>query len=61
MINDIAALVLELLPKVELAVSDSFSPRDREKIRSRSGEDGVFRLSNILNRLCGERARATYK
>jgi len=60
-ICDIASSVLELLPKVELAISDSFNPADREKIRDLADEDGVFRLANRLNRLCGERARKTYK
>lgn len=53
----LAAMTRAMLPLAELALSDEFSAEERQKIRDLSGGDGVFRLSNKLNRLCGERAR----
>ena len=50
-------LIQGLLPLVELIASDAFSVADRAKLREMTGGDGVFRLSNKLEQLCGERAR----
>lgn len=46
-----------LLPLLELIASDAFSAAERAELRERAGGDGIFKLSNILENLCGERAR----
>jgi hypothetical protein len=56
-IATLAALIKAALPLAELVLSDSFSSEDRAFLRRLCGGDGVFRLSNQLNRLCGETAR----
>jgi len=41
----------------DVAVSNAFTPADREDMRWRAGLDTFFRLKNTLSGLCGERAR----
>lgn len=49
--------IRSMIPLVELSLSDLFTVEERKQIRFKSGRDGVFRLSNLLNGLCGEKAR----
>lgn len=53
----LAGLVQLTIPLAERALSNSFSPEERARLRESTGGDGIFRLSNLLNRLCGEKAR----
>jgi hypothetical protein len=53
-----AQQILALLPLVDSVLSDDFSAADRMRLRELAGGKGVFDLSNRLNRLCGEKARA---
>ena len=57
LIEDLAALVRMALPLAECAVSDVYTDDDRERLRNMTQGDGIFRLSNALNGLCGSRAR----
>lgn len=57
-VESLAALIRAGLPLAELIESDVFSDQDRRQLRVLTGQNGVFRLANILNRLCGEEARA---
>ena len=58
--NQIAASINALIPLVKVAISDVFSPDDRERVRDMASDGtGVFELSNLLNKLCGERALNT--
>lgn len=57
MVTAVADLVRAMLPLVELVLSDKFTKEDRKELRELSGRDGVFRLSNALNKLCSEKAR----
>lgn len=50
-------LILAMLPLAEKIVSDDFSADDRRNLREMTGGDAVFRLSNVLEALCGEKAR----
>lgn len=45
------------MPLVERVLSDAFDGEDRGYVREQLGNNGVFKLSNGLNRLCGEKAR----
>lgn len=56
-LNSAANLVQGLLPLLELIASDAFSAAERAQLRERAGGDGIFKLSNVLEDLCGERAR----
>lgn len=56
-----ATQVKALLPLCELLLSDEFSADERNHFRDLSGGDGVFKLANILHRLCGEKARAKFQ
>lgn len=56
-IDALANMVKAMIPIADLVLSDDFSPEQRKNLRERADVDGVFRLSNLLNRLCGERAR----
>lgn len=51
------------IPLARLMVGDEFSPEERERLRkltvTTARWHGVFELSNLLNRLCGEEARQT--
>ncbi len=52
-----AHMVQGLLHQSDFMLSDAFTADDRDKVRQLTGGDGIFLLSNRLNRLCGERAR----
>lgn len=52
-----AHLILALRPLAERIASDEFTPEERKHLRELVKGDGVFHLSNALNRLCGEKAR----
>jgi hypothetical protein len=49
--------VKAMLPLMELAASDSFTPEDREQIRTEVGAFPFFEFTNALIQLSGERAR----
>ncbi len=53
----IAAHALALAPLAELALSDALTAEDRAQIRAAAHGDGIFKLNNLLTRLCSERAR----
>jgi len=57
LIDGFALMVKGMLSFAEMLLSDDFTPEDRARLREKAGGDGVFHLSNRLNRLCGERAR----
>jgi len=60
LIGTLAALIMAGLPLAERILSDEFTPADREELRRRTAtarSNGVFDLSNRLDRLCGETAR----
>ena len=57
MMQSFAHLVLSMLPLAKVLASDECSAEDRKKLRELAGQDGIFRLSNLLNQLCGETAR----
>lgn len=59
-IESAAKQVKALLPLVQAIESDTFTPEERTLLRELSGGDGVFKLANILTRLCGERSRAMH-
>lgn len=46
-----------MLPLAERVASDKFSVEDRRMLREMAGDGVIFRLSNLLTKLCGERAR----
>jgi|GEM_PF-1787622 len=58
-----ATLVISLRGLARRIISDDFTSDERKHFRdltvpgSEFGSNGVFELSNLLNRLCGERAR----
>lgn len=59
-INSLAHIIQAAIPLAKLVLTDNFSPEERKKLRdmTQSGQShGVFDLSNLLNRLCGEKAR----
>jgi len=56
-VESLAALVRAMLPLAERVLSDEYTEQDRERLRTLANEDGVFRLSNALNGLCGPRMR----
>lgn len=60
-IEILAHLLLAAKPLADRILSDEFSAEDRRKLRELTAtngrSNGVFDLSNSLNRLCGERAR----
>lgn len=56
----LAHLIQASIPLAKRLLSDDFSPDDRRQLReltAQASTNGVFELSNLLNRLCGERAR----
>jgi hypothetical protein len=58
-ISALAELLKQARPLAELVASEEYSPEDRKLLRelTRNGRSNeVFDLSNLLNRLCGERA-----
>lgn len=59
-IEVLAHLVLAAKPLAVSILSDDFSPEERTRLRELATvgrSNGVFELSNLLNRLCGEKAR----
>ncbi len=59
-IKSLAHLIRAAIPLAEYIVSDDFSIQERERLRELTKEgrsNGVFDLSNLLNRLCTETAR----
>lgn len=56
-IRSLAHQVEAMLPLADLLLSDQFSAKERARLRELTGSDGVFKLSNRLNALCGEKAR----
>ncbi len=58
LVTSLAHLVQAAIPLAEIVNSDKCSPEDRKKLRDLAGGNGVFRLANLLNRLCGEKARS---
>lgn len=56
-IESLALQIRALLPLAKIAASDAFSAEDRIRIRELAGGDGVFKASNLLTRLCSEKAR----
>lgn len=57
LIEGFAMVVKGLVPFARYLLSEACTPEDRDKLRQLAGGDGVFHLSNALNRLCGEQAR----
>jgi hypothetical protein len=55
----LATLLGAALPLARGLNSDRSKPADRALLRELMGETGVFELSNILDALCGERARSS--
>ncbi len=41
----------------EMVVSDEFTAEDRRKMRALAGNDTFFKASNLMSRLCSEKAR----
>ncbi len=63
-IEALAQLILTAKPLAELILTDDFTPEERELLRQLTQvvrSNGVFDLSNLLNRLCSERARRDIK
>ena len=60
-IKTLAYLILAAKPLAEYVLSDHFSAEERDALREKTVTNGrsnaVFELSNLLNRLCSERAR----
>lgn len=56
-IGSLARLIASALPLAEYLASGECTQEDRIELRRLVGGDGVFRLSNALNKLCGEKAR----
>jgi transcriptional regulator with XRE-family HTH domain len=57
----IADSIKAMIPLAKIVLSDGFSPENRRKLRllTATGQsNGVFDLANLLNGLCGERARS---
>jgi hypothetical protein len=57
LVEVMAGLVTTMLPLAQFLESDSCSPQQRAQLRSLAQGNGVFKLANSLNRLCGERVR----
>lgn len=50
-------LINGIIPLAGMVASDTFSRDERAQLRALTGDDGIFRLSNLFEQLCGERAR----
>lgn len=57
MIETLAGLVHAMQPLAKYLESDNFSAAERDLVREKVGQKKLFKLSNILARLCGEEAR----
>lgn len=53
-----AGLVATMQPLARYLESDQFSATERDIVRETAGQKNLFELSNVLSRLCSERARA---
>jgi hypothetical protein len=60
-IKETVKLMKKLIPLVKLIVSDEFTADERRQLRILLDYDGVFKLSNLINRLCSEKALELYK
>jgi len=60
-VEKLAKRINEISPLAEKVDSDDFTKVDRNYLRALTGGDGIFKLSNTLNHLCGERARIMHK
>ena len=58
MLHSLAHMLTAALPIAKLIASNEFSIEERADLRERAGAKTIFELSNMLNALCGERARA---
>jgi hypothetical protein len=64
-VDELAILLTKALPLADYLNSDECDPHHRSALRAKvigkgGGDEGVFELSNLLNRLCSERARGTF-
>lgn len=55
-LETLAYMTLAMLPLAERVSSEDFSAEERKALRQMTS-DGIFKLSNELNKLCGEKAR----
>jgi hypothetical protein len=61
-ITSLAQNIKTSIPLARVLLGDDFSAEDRKKLRDLTADGsshGVFELSNLLNGLCGEKARTT--
>lgn len=64
MIDSLAGLINAAIPLAQAILSDDFTAEERRLLREatvKGRTNGVFELSNLLSRLCGERARKEIK
>lgn len=59
-VETFALQVKAMIPLAEVIASDRCTPGDRRRLRSLAGEEGVFKLSTLLNRLCSETVFKTF-
>ncbi|RJQ37497.1 hypothetical protein C4552_00455 [Candidatus Parcubacteria bacterium] len=57
----LASLVKAVTPLADVMLSDEFSAEERQALRDATGGDGIYRLANMMNRLCSETARKAIK
>ena len=57
LLQTFADLVDVMLPLAKHLNSSNITSQERAKLRELTGKDGIFKLSNLLNRLCSETAR----
>lgn len=57
MIETFADLLSPLQRLAEYFVSDECSPEDRERLRKRTGADGILHFANTIDKLCSETVR----
>ena len=57
-LHSLAHMLIAALPIAKLIASNEFSTEERANLRELAGAKTIFDLSNMLNALCGERARA---
>ncbi|MBI4132245.1 MAG: hypothetical protein HY474_01290 [Candidatus Sungbacteria bacterium] len=56
-LKSLAALIAASTPLAEIVLSDDFTAEDRQELRTLAGDDGIYRFSNMMERLCTEMAR----
>lgn len=59
--TQLALFVQMALPYAKFLESDACTPEHRAQLRALAQGNGVFKLANSLNRLCGERVRSESK